>query len=246
MELVVPTLEHLPSYRDALERGWMPDNVNLDSGREHLARIKADGVGFVRSFVDREALGGPILLPDGSSAARLPSIRLWMWDGEFCGSIGFRWQPGTEELPPHVLGHIGYTVVDWKQRQGYATKALAEILPYASAEGLRWVELTTDLDNAASQRTILNNHGVLIEQFEKPAAYGHTPGLRFRIILPGSLPAAAGKSYDVGVLEALPVQYLRCPAERTMDVWHHVLRFQIERCNVLLNRLQPIGIVLDS
>ena len=26
---------------------------------------------------------------------RLPSYRLWMWDGEFAGSISLRWQPGT-------------------------------------------------------------------------------------------------------------------------------------------------------
>jgi predicted acetyltransferase len=41
-----------------------------------------------------------------------------MWDGEFCGSIGLRWLPGTEELPPHCLGHIGYAVVPWKRRLG--------------------------------------------------------------------------------------------------------------------------------
>ena len=45
-----------------------------------------------------------------------------MWDGEFCGSIGFRWQPGTTDLPRHVLGHIGYSVVPWKRRLGYATR----------------------------------------------------------------------------------------------------------------------------
>ena len=59
-----------------------------------------------------------------------------MWDGEFCGSIGFRWQPGTSALPPYCLGHIGYSVVPWKQRRGYATKALALLLPDARKEGL--------------------------------------------------------------------------------------------------------------
>ena len=67
-----------------------------------------------------------------------------MWDGEFCGSIGFRWQPGTEVLPPHCLGHIGYAVVPWKKRRGHATRALAAMLPLARAEGLGYVELTTD------------------------------------------------------------------------------------------------------
>ena len=29
-------------------------------------------------------------LPDGSQVARLPSLRYWLWDGVFCGSIGLR------------------------------------------------------------------------------------------------------------------------------------------------------------
>ena len=65
---------------------------------------------------DREAKGGPITLPDGTQVARLPGFVRWMWDGEFCGQIGFRWQFGTEALPPHCLGHIGYAVVPWKRR----------------------------------------------------------------------------------------------------------------------------------
>jgi len=51
---------------------------------------------------------GQVLLPE---AQHLPGFSRWMWDGECCGSIGFRWQPGTDVLPPHYLGHIGYAVV---------------------------------------------------------------------------------------------------------------------------------------
>ena len=94
-----------------------------------------------------------------------------------------RWQPGTHALPPHCLGHIGYAVVPWKQRRGYATRALALLLPQARAEGMSYVEITTDPENIASRRVIEANGGVLIERFVKPAQFGSTPGLRYRVTL---------------------------------------------------------------
>lgn len=184
MTLVWPALEHLGAYADALVRGWSPNTVRPEAAQEELAEIARDPQAFLARMVDREAAGGPVLLPDGSHVPRLPGWRQWMWDeGGFCGSIGFRWQQGTEDLPPHVLGHIGYSVVPWRQRQGHATAALAQLLPLVRAEGLRWVWVTTDPDNRASQRVIEANGGVLHEHFTKPAAFGGGPGLRYRIDL---------------------------------------------------------------
>lgn len=184
MQLVWPCAEHLSSYVAALERGWSPDNVRGEvAAREELAKITADPVAFVGSLVDREAKGSPVTLPDGSAVSRIPGYHRWLWDGEFCGSIGFRWQPGTTALPPHCLGHIGYAVVPWKQRKGYATLALRLLLPDARAEGLPFVELTTDPGNTASRRVIEANGGALLERFTKPPQFGSAPGLRFRIPL---------------------------------------------------------------
>ncbi len=184
MELVWPSLERLPDYADALKRGFSPDNVRGESAsREQLGLIAENAAGFVLSLVDREAKGAPITLADGATVPRLPGFQKWMWDGEFCGSIGFRWRPGTEALPPTCLGHIGYSVVPWKRRLGYATAALRLILPEAKAEGLRYVEITTDPDNLPSQRVVLANGGVLVEEFMKPIELGGGPGLRFRIYL---------------------------------------------------------------
>ena len=106
-----------------------------------------------------------------------------MWDGEFAGSIGLRWQPGTTDLPPTCLGHIGYAVVPWKRRRGYATAALAAMLPIAAAEGLPFVDITADLDNVASQRVIEANGGVLVEQFTKLPSAGGGQAVRYRVDL---------------------------------------------------------------
>ena len=179
-----PSLELLPGYTAALQQGWSPDNVRgIVAAREHLAQIETNSEAFVASLVDREALGPPIELPDGSVVARLPGYHRWMWDGEFCGVIGFRWQTGTSALPPHCLGHIGYSVVPWKRHLGYATEALRQMLPEARAEGLAYVEITTDETNVWSQRVIESNGGVLVERFTKPSQFGNAEGIRYVIAL---------------------------------------------------------------
>jgi predicted acetyltransferase len=185
MDLVVPSLDRLDAYAEALRRGgFFPDNIRREqSAREELDRIAADPGAFVASLDDREAKGGPITLPDGSTVKRLPGYRRWIWDEGFCGSIGFRWQPGTSTLPPYVLGHIGYAVVPSKRGRGYATRALALLLPEARKEGLTYVELTTDADNLPSQKVIAKNGGVVVERFDKGDAYGGGDTLRWRIVL---------------------------------------------------------------
>ena len=184
MTLVWPSQEYLPSYVAALQRGWAADNMRGQAAaQEELRRIAADPTAFLASRIDREARGGAVTLPDGSSAPRIPGYFRWMWDGEFCGAINFRWQPGTEALPPYCLGHIGYAVVPWKQRRGYATRALGEILNGARAEGLRYVEITTLIENVISQRVIERNGGARVEEFVAPAALGGKRHFRYRIAL---------------------------------------------------------------
>jgi len=167
--------------------GPQPWNADLQRdwgfGSDELAKIKADPAAFLASLDDREGKGAPITLPDGSQVKRLPGYRRWLWDGEFCGHIGFRWQPGTSALPPYVLGHIGYGVVPSKRGRGYATRALALMLPEARKAGLTYVELTTDTDNLPSQKVISANGGILVERFNKAEAHGGDVALRWRIVL---------------------------------------------------------------
>lgn len=178
LTLVAPGLDQLESYVGALRRGWSPNNVRDVSG-EQLAAFDADPAAFLASLTSHEGL---IPLPDGSLVPKLPFILRWLWDGTFCGSISLRWQEGSDTLPPHVPGHIGYAVVPWKRRRGYATAALAAILPEARRIGLGQVELTCDPDNPASIRVIEANGGVRTEGFHG-AHHGDAPKLRYVIPL---------------------------------------------------------------
>ena len=182
MQLVWPAREHLASYVDALERGWSPDNIRgRITAEEELKKIAADADAFLASLVDLDASGPPYTMLDGSTVARIPGYRKWMWDGEFCGSIGFRWQPGSEALPPYCLGHTGYAVVPWKQGRGYATVALREIVNDAAGRGLRFIVVTTAPDNRASQRVIEKNGGVFVDEFVTLPGLGSKRERRYRI-----------------------------------------------------------------
>ena len=107
VKILVPSLDQLESYTAALCTGWSPNTLRPEAADEELAAITNDSRGFVAALTDLDAQGEPIKMPDGSLAERLPGFVRWIWDGEFCGVIGFRWKRGTEDLPPHVPGHIG-------------------------------------------------------------------------------------------------------------------------------------------
>jgi predicted acetyltransferase len=156
--------------------GWSPNNVTNVSA-EQLAAIREDPDAFLAELTRQ---GGTITLPDGAEVPRLPFIVRWMWDGEFCGSISLRWQTGSDELPPYVLGHVGYAVVPCKRGRGYATEALRSMLDEARSVGLARLQITTDPDNQASQRVIEINGGRRVEEFVNER-YG--PGLRLRHVI---------------------------------------------------------------
>lgn len=167
MELVRPTLAMLPEYRDALERGFSPHNVNTERVRlQQLAQLDSDPEGLIALMDDREGKGPPIEQEDGSFRPRLPGITRWMWeDGTFLGAINLRWQKGTSALPEGVPGHIGYTVARWHRGHGYATRALILICKEARDIGLEYVELTTEEGNTASRRTIEKVGGRIVGTF---------------------------------------------------------------------------------
>lgn len=185
VHLVAPGTEQLPSYLDSLRRGWSSQEATEDpeAAAAEEQFVLEDPVRFLFELNDPAGGGRPVSLPDGTEVPRIPGVRRWIWDGDYCGAISLRWQPGSMELPPHCLGHIGYAVVPWKRRRGYATAALREMLGIARAEGLPYVDIVTDTENTASQAVVLASGGVLAEEFVAPESQGSFAALRFRVTL---------------------------------------------------------------
>lgn len=169
ISLAEPSLDRLPGYKAALEAGWSP-NTTRDVSGEQLEAVRRDAGEFIRDLMEHE--GRTVTLADGSKVPRLPGRVFWIWDGEFCGSINLRFVPATLDLPPHVSGHLGYAIVPWKRERGYATQALALLLPVARDLGLPRVLVTCDAGNIASRRIIEANGGIAASSDTHPDQTG--------------------------------------------------------------------------
>jgi predicted acetyltransferase len=172
-----PQAVMLDGYADALRRGWSPNNLR-DVTAEELADIVRDPEAFIAARRDdAPADGRTINLVNGRVVPRLPMRERWIWDGDFCGRISLRWQPGTDDLPAHVSGHIGYSVVPWKRGHGLAKRALRHMLSEAREVGLRRLEITTDPDNVASRKTIEANGGQRVSALPASDLFAHARDL---------------------------------------------------------------------
>jgi predicted acetyltransferase len=165
LRLIAPSLDKLPQYGAALAAGWSPDTERDVSG-EQLAALRRNPDAFLFDLTRQD---GTIVTASGREVRRLPSRVFWLDDGDFCGIINLRFLAGSDALPDYVSGHIGYAVVPWKRQRGYATRALAMLLPVAREVGLTRVELTCDDDNEPSRRVILANGGVPSGSRQEPS-----------------------------------------------------------------------------
>ena len=76
MELITPSLAHLPGYVDALQRGWSADTLRAAAANEELTRIAAAPAAFIASCTDREAKAGAVWWQGGLALSHWVDGRL--------------------------------------------------------------------------------------------------------------------------------------------------------------------------
>jgi predicted acetyltransferase len=183
VELVAPNVEQLPGFIDAVRRGYPGYRILFGSTDAMLAMADDDPQSVIEVLRDRST-DGLLYHSDGTTSPRIPALFRWMWDGEFAGTIDLRWQPdGTGELPEYIPGHVGYGTVEWKRGRGYATQALAQLLPLAAAEGLTSIDLVTNVENTPSQHVVETNGGIIVAEFTQSEGLGGGQAFLWRISL---------------------------------------------------------------
>lgn len=149
--LTTPTLEGLAGYEDALERGWSPDPRRMGDAAyiaAELADVRRNRAGYLGKILGHAAPG------QAADANALINHAFWIWDGAFAGKADLRYIPATGGVPDSVPGHVGYSVVPWKQGRGYATAALLALMGIAREKGLGELRILCNVENLASKAVI--------------------------------------------------------------------------------------------
>lgn len=151
VELVVPSVEYLSSYVEAIKE-YKQNDVRTCSFSN------PDEYDIFDKF-QRYRTGNN--LPEN----HVPSDFFWLIeDGEFIGEVSIRHRL-TEDLLRYG-GHIGYEIRSSKWNKGYGTEILRQALSKAKSMDLYDVLITCDDDNIGSARIIEKNGGKLENKVE--------------------------------------------------------------------------------
>ncbi|WP_174168019.1 GNAT family N-acetyltransferase [Rhizobium rhizogenes] len=167
--LAEPSPLNLSGFEDALAKGWSPDPRRQQDKayvEAELAALRYDRAGFLARFTSGDVIATSV---SDRRPQHLVLRPFWIWDGEFCGYITFRHLPGTSQLPLHLPGHVGYSIVPWKQGRGYATQALRLLLPIAAQADFERISIICNEDNLSSRRVIEKVGGVLYRTGADPS-----------------------------------------------------------------------------
>lgn len=164
--LVTPTLEALGGYEDALARGWSPDPRRMGDAAyiaAELAAVRNDRAAYLDKILNQPAPAR------GASPTALVNHTFWISDGEFGGKADLRYIPATGAVPDSIPGHIGFSVVPWKQGRGYATAALRALKELARAKRLKTLHILCNIENLASRVVIERMGGKVYHVGQHPS-----------------------------------------------------------------------------
>jgi predicted acetyltransferase len=120
--------------------------------------LKADDFAFLLSYTDGEPWSAWLERVEAERKGDVPPDRVpatflaAIVNGELVGRVSVRHQ--LNDWLAAYGGHIGYAVVPWQRRQGYATEILRQALVIARGVGVEDVLIFCDTSNVASARTI--------------------------------------------------------------------------------------------
>jgi len=158
IELTPPCLKYKDSFIKALHEGFNP---NATSPAMDMRKIQAIDNNFSTYLYDMKNPGSKTIIGrDSKTYERVTQDAYWLIKNDnFIGSTNIR--HGLNGFLIQYGGHIGYAIRPSERRQGYATLILKMGLDKLRNLGIDRALVTTSEHNIGSQKTILNNGGIL-------------------------------------------------------------------------------------